>query len=66
MVNKFSCNYNQKVMSNIKFEKGENNNAAVLEKKTAPLKNKSPKYKVLLHNDPVLSLIHISEPTRPY
>ena len=43
-------------MLNIKFEKGENNNAAVLEKKTAALKNKSPKYKVLLHN---LSLIHI-------
>ena len=43
-------------MSNIKLEEGKSNNAAVLEKKTAALKNKSPKYKVLLHNDPVNSM----------
>jgi len=47
-------------MSTIKFEKGGNNNAAVLEKKTTPLKNKSPKYKVLLHNDPVNSMEYVT------
>ena len=64
MINRFSCSYTQKVMSNIKFEKGENNNAAVLEKKTAPLKNKSPKYKVLLHNDPVNSMEYVTNALR--
>ena len=38
----------------------QNNNSAVLEKKTAPLKNKSPKYKVLLHNDPVNSMEYVT------
>ena len=47
-------------MSSIKFEEGKNNNAAVLEKKTADLKNKSPKYKVLLHNDPVNSMEYVT------
>ena len=47
-------------MSLIKFEQGKNDNAAVLEKKTAPLKNKSPKYKVLLHNDPVNSMEYVT------
>ena len=47
-------------MSTIKLEKGENNNAAVMEKKTAALKNKSPKYKVLLHNDPVNSMEYVT------
>ena len=47
-------------MEIIKAEKGENNNAAVLEKKAAPLKNKSPKYKVLLHNDPVNSMEYVT------
>ena len=47
-------------MSTIKLEKSENNNAAVLEKKTAALKNKSPKYKVLLHNDPVNSMEYVT------
>ena len=47
-------------MSTIKLEKGDNNNAAVLEKKTAALKNKSPKYKVLLHNDPVNSMEYVT------
>ena len=47
-------------MSTIKLEKGGNNNAAVLEKKTAAIKNKSPKYKVLLHNDPVNSMEYVT------
>tara|TARA_B100000941_G_scaffold272986_1_gene232930 strand:+ start:1264 stop:1581 length:318 start_codon:yes stop_codon:yes gene_type:complete len=47
-------------MSKIKLEKGGNNNAAVLEKKTAAIKNKSPKYKVLLHNDPVNSMEYVT------
>ena len=47
-------------MSLIKFEQGNNDNAAVFEKKTAPLKNKSPKYKVLLHNDPVNSMEYVT------
>ena len=59
MINKFSCNYNQKAMSTIKLEKGGNDNAAVLEKKSAALKNKSPKYKVLLHNDPVNTMDYV-------
>ena len=64
MTNRFSCNHNQKVMPKIKFEKGENNNAAVLEKKIAPLKNKSPRYKVLLHNDPVNSMEYVTNALR--
>ena len=51
-------------MSNIKFEEGKNNNAAVLEKKPAALKNKSPKYKVLLHNDPVNSMEYVTNSLR--
>tara|TARA_B100000073_G_C23228372_1_gene369042 strand:+ start:136 stop:453 length:318 start_codon:yes stop_codon:yes gene_type:complete len=47
-------------MSTIKLEKGNNNNAAVIEKKTTALKNKSPKYKVLLHNDPVNSMEYVT------
>ena len=47
-------------MSTVKQEKREKNNAAVLEKQTAPLKNKSPKYKVLLHNDPVNSMEYVA------
>ena len=47
-------------MSTIKLEKGESNNAAVMEKKTAALKHKSPKYKVLLHNDPVNSMEYVT------
>ena len=42
-------------MLSIKLEQGVNN-TAVIEKKPAELKNKSPKYKVLLHNDPVNSM----------
>ena len=51
-------------MSNIKFEEGKNNNAAVLEKKPDALKNKSPKYKVLLHNDPVNSMEYVTNSLR--
>ena len=47
-------------MSLIKSEKGNSDNSAVLEKKSAPLKNKSPKYKVLLHNDPVNSMEYVT------
>jgi len=47
-------------MRTVNLEKGENNNAAVLEKKPDALKNKSPKYKVLLHNDPVNSMEYIT------
>ena len=47
-------------MSTIKLEKGESNNAAVMEKKPAALKHKSPKYKVLLHNDPVNSMEYVT------
>ena len=47
-------------MLNIKLEEGKNSNSAVLEKKTSELKNKSPKYKVLLHNDPVNSMEYVT------
>ena len=35
-------------------------NSAVLEKNPADLRKKSPKYKVLLHNDPVNSMEYVS------
>ena len=38
----------------------EKNNSAVLAKKPDALKNKSPKYKVLLHNDPVNSMEYVT------
>ena len=44
----------------IKFEQSVSNNSAVLENKPAELKNKSPKYKVLLHNDPVNSMEYVT------
>ena len=47
-------------MSIIKLEQTKKSDTAVLEKKTAPLKNKSPKYKVLLHNDPVNSMEYVT------
>ena len=34
--------------------------SAVLENKPAEVKNKSPKYKVLLHNDPVNSMEYVT------
>ena len=37
---------------------------AVLEKKPAELKHKSPKYKVLLHNDPVNSMEYVAASLR--
>ena len=51
-------------MSTTKLEKGNNNNAAVIEKETATVKNKSPKYKVLLHNDPVNSMEYVTNSLR--
>ena len=47
-------------MPSIKLEQSVSNNSAVIEKKTAELKNKSPKYKVLLHNDPVNSMEYVT------
>ena len=47
-------------MSTIKLVQSEKNNTAVLEKKTLELKNKSPKYKVLLHNDPINSMEYVT------
>ena len=47
-------------MLSIKLEQSANNNSAVIEKKTAELKHKSPKYKVLLHNDPVNSMEYVT------
>ena len=35
-------------------------NSVVIEKKPSELKNKSPKYKVLLHNDPVNSMEYVT------
>ena len=51
-------------MSTIKLEELKNNNSAVLEKKTEKLKNKSPKYKVLLHNDPINSMEYVTNALR--
>ena len=47
-------------MSLITFEQRATNNSAVLEKKPSELKSKSPKYKVLLHNDPVNSMEYVT------
>ena len=47
-------------MSRTNLEEGKNSNAALLEKKPAALKSKSPKYKVLLHNDPVNSMEYVT------
>ena len=43
-------------MLTIHLEQSREGNATVLDKKPAELKSKSPKYKVLLHNDPVNSM----------
>ena len=51
-------------MSNIKLLQSEKNNAAVLEKQPIELRNKSPKYKVLLHNDPVNSMEYVTNTLR--
>jgi len=47
-------------MPNTKLEQVEKNNAAVLDKKPAELKKNSPRYKVLLHNDPVNSMEYVT------
>ena len=47
-------------MLSIKLEQSANNNSAVIEKKTGELKHKSPKYKVLLHNDPINSMEYVT------
>ena len=51
-------------MLSIKLGQSANNNSAVIEKKPAELKNKSPKYKVLLHNDPVNSMEYVASALR--
>ena len=47
-------------MLSIKLEQILSNNSAVVEKDRVELKNKSPKYKVLLHNDPVNSMEYVT------
>ena len=47
-------------MQNINLEQKVSNNSAVIEKKPTELKNKSPKYKVLLHNDPINSMEYVT------
>ena len=47
-------------MSTIKLVQSDKNNAAVLENKPAEVKKRSPKYKVLLHNDPVNSMEYVT------
>ena len=42
----------------------DSNNTVVLEKKTTELRKKSPKYKVLLHNDPVNSMEYVANSLR--
>jgi len=48
-------------MLSIKLEQSENNNSVVLEKKPP---DKFPKYKVLLHNDPVNSMEYVANSLR--
>ena len=64
MSNKCIKFLNLKFMSNIRLEDRKNNNATVLDKKPSALKNKSPKYKVLLHNDPVNSMEYVTSTLR--
>ena len=42
----------------------DSNNSVVLEKKTTELRKRSPKYKVLLHNDPVNSMEYVANSLR--
>ncbi len=53
-----------KLMPIINSEQGENNNSALLEKNPALLKRKSPRYKVLLHNDPINSMEYVTTSLR--
>ncbi len=46
-------------MKFINSESGGNGGSTVLEQKPSELKIKSPKYKVLLHNDPVNSMEYV-------
>ncbi len=48
----------------INSDSSGNSNATLLEKKPSELKNKSPKYKVLLHNDPVNSMEYVTNTLR--
>ena len=45
-------------------ESGGNSGATLLEKNPSELKIKSPKYKVLLHNDPVNSMEYVTTTLR--
>ena len=47
-------------MLTIRLEETASSNTVVLEKKPSELKNKSPKYKVLLHNDPINSMEYVA------
>jgi len=47
-------------MVSINSEPSLSSNSVVLEKKPAESKNKSPRYKVLLHNDPVNSMEYVT------
>ena len=51
-------------MKSINLEQSLSNNSAVIEMKPAELKNKSPKYKVLLHNDPVNTMDYVVDTLR--
>ena len=51
-------------MLDIKSQQAEKNNSALLEKNPSELKNRSPKYKVLLHNDPVNSMEYVTASLR--
>tara|TARA_B100000214_G_C23471252_1_gene402823 strand:+ start:73 stop:390 length:318 start_codon:yes stop_codon:yes gene_type:complete len=44
----------------INLEQMNENNTVTLEKNPAELKKRSPKYKVLLHNDPVNSMEYVT------
>ena len=48
------------MMELINLKQSNSSNSVVLDKKTEPKKTKSPKYKVLLHNDPVNSMEYVT------
>ena len=52
------------MMELINLEQSNSSNSVVLDKKTEPKKTKSPKYKVLLHNDPVNSMEYVTRSLR--